>query len=380
MAYDVSQIIPINTYISAAGISSANFSLATLFAKTSELPVGFTVDTKRTYSSLKALSADFADTTETYKAAQKWFASTPAVYSLVVWATNGTDATITATLNKARNIFWWYWSFFTKDVYADLAKVELISAWADANDSAFMNCQTGTACADIRDENETGDIATVLTSAGYRHTFTATHATDPYAGIALCKHFARVDYSVANSTITGEFKKSPGVTAEDLTDSEYAAMTADTKKAMFYTVTELQGSTDQGRWINTWSHSTYGEWMDDVINLDVFVNALKVALYNVLAKSTTKVPQTPVGQALLIGAARHVCETYISNGYLGPRNYTDPDDGVDKYTVGYEILTKPEDILDLSDSDRTARKAVTLRVRVFRAGAIHEAPVDVTVY
>ena len=92
-------------------------------------------------------------------------------------------------------------------------------------------------------------------------------------------------------------------------------MTADTKKAMFYTVAELQGSTDQGRWINTWSHSTYGEWMDDVVNLDVFVNALKVALYNVLAKSTTKVPQTPVGQALLIGAARHVCETYIANGY-----------------------------------------------------------------
>lgn len=380
MAYDVSQIIPINTYISAAGISSANFSLATLFAANSELPVGFTVDTKRTYSSLAALSVDFADTTETYKAAQKWFASTPAVYSLIVWATNGTDATITATLNKARNVYWWYWSFFTKDVYADLADVALIDAWCEANASAFVNCQTGTACTAIRDENETTDIATVLTTTGNRHTFTATHATDPYAGIALCKHFARVDYSVANSTITGEFKKSPGVAAEDLTDSEYAAMTADTKKAMFYTVAELQGSTDQGRWINTWSHSTYGEWMDDVVNLDVFVNALKVALYNVLAKSTSKVPQTPVGQALLIGAARSVCETYISNGYLGPRNYTDPDDGVDKYTVGYEILTKPEEILNLSDSDRTARKAVTLRVRVFRAGAIHEAPVDVTVY
>jgi len=380
MAYSVNQIIPINTYISAAGIASANFSLATLFAPESELPVGFDVDTRRTYSTLAALSTDFADTTETYKAASKWFTSTPAVYSLIVWGTNSLDATITATLNKARNIFWWYWSFFTKDVYADVAQVALIDAWCEANGSAFVNCQTSTLCAAIRDENVTTDIATVLTSTGNRHTFTATHATDPYAGIALCKHFARVDYTVANSTITGEFKKSPGVTAEDLTDSEYAAMTQDTKKAMFYTVTELQGSTDQGRWINTWSHSTYGEWMDDVVNLDVFVNALKVSLYNVLAKSTTKVPQTPVGQALLIGAARGICEQYISNGYLGPRNYTDPDDGLDKYTVGYEILTKPEEILDLSDSDRTARKAVTLRIRVFRAGAIHEAPVDVTVY
>jgi len=260
MAYDVSQIIPINTYISSAGIASANFASAVLFAPEAELPVGFDVDTKKTYSTLNALSSDFADTTETYKAASKWFTSTPAVYSLIVWGKADADATITATLNKARNIFWWYWSFFTKDVYADLAKVELISAWADANDSAFMNCQTGVACTDIRDENETTDIATVLTTTGNRHTFTATHATDPYAGIALCKHFARVDYSVANSTITGEFKKSPGVAAEDLTDSEYAAMTADTKKAMFYTVAELQGSTDQGRWINTWSPPMASGW------------------------------------------------------------------------------------------------------------------------
>ena len=105
------------------------------------ITVGFDVDTKKTYSTLNALSSDFADTTETYKAASKWFTSTPAVYSLIVWGTNSLDATITATLNKARNIFWWYWSFFTKDVYADVAQVALIDAWCEANGSAFVNCQ-----------------------------------------------------------------------------------------------------------------------------------------------------------------------------------------------------------------------------------------------
>ena len=189
-----------------------------------------------------------------------------------------------------------------------------------------------------------------------------------------------MNYSAANSTITGEFKKSPGVAAEDLTDTAYDAMRLDTKKCAFYSLVELQGSNDVGRWLNTWSHSSYGEWMDDVVNLDAFVNALKVALYNTAAGQVTKLAQTPVGQAVLIGAARAVCEQYITNNYLGPRNYTDPDDGLEKYTVGYEILTKPEDILDLSDADRDARKSAAIRIRIFRAGAIHQAPVDVDVY
>lgn len=380
MAYDVSQIIPITARIVPNGIATANFAEALMFAPQTELPVGFLPDTYRTYTTLTALSVDFPDTTETYKAMVRWLGGTPATRKVKVWGAATADTTITATLNKARNVLWWYWSFFTKDVYADATKVGLIAAWHDTAESFFMNCQTGTSATAIRVPATTTDISTVLTTSGYRHATTVAHATDPYAGIALCKHFAAVNYSAANSTITGEFKKSPGVAAEDLTDTAYDAMKLDTKKCAFYSLVELQGSNDVGRWLNTWSHSSYGEWMDDVVNLDAFVNGLKVALYNAAAGQVTKLAQTPVGQAVLIGAARGICEQYITNNYLGPRNYTDPDDGLEKYTVGYEILTKPEDILDLSDADRDARKSAAIRIRIFRAGAIHSVPVDIDVY
>ena len=380
MAYDVSQIIPITARIVPNGIATANFAEALMFAPQTELPVGFLPDTYRTYTSLTALSVDFPDTTETYKAMARWLGGTPATRKVKVWGAATADATITATLNKARNVLWWYWSFFTADVYADATKVGLIAAWHDTADAYFMNCQTGTSATAIRVPATTTDISTVLTTSGYRHATTVAHATDPYAGIALCKHFAAVNYSAANSTITGEFKKSPGVASEDLTDTAYDAMRLDTKKCAFYSLVELQGSNDVGRWLNTWSHSSYGEWMDDVVNLDAFVNGLKVALYNAAAGQVTKLAQTPVGQAVLIGAARGICEQYITNNYLGPRNYTDPDDGLEKYTVGYEIMTKPEDILYLSDADRDARKSAAIRIRIFRAGAIHQVPVDVDVY
>ena len=380
MAYDIDNIVPINVSISPQGLGFANFGSATLFAPESELPVGFAVDTRRVYTSLTDLAVDFADTTETYKAARYWLGGTPRMNSLSVWATADADLTWPATLNKARNEFWWFFSFFTAAVYASKTDAEAIAGWCNDNSSWFQNCQTGPSAIEIRDPAETADIATALTTSGYRFAGTMAHATDPYAGIKLCVPFAKVNYSAVNSTITGEGKVLSGVAGEDLTGTAYAAMRLPTKKCQFYTRVENKGSVDAGRVINSWSHSSFGEYMDDVINLEAFVNGLGVTLYNTVFNQPTKLGQDPVGQSVLIGAAKSVCEQYIANGYLGPRNYIDPDDGITKFTAGYEILTQPEDILNLTDPDRDARKSAPLRVRIFRKGAIHQAPVDVAVY
>ena len=380
MSYDISNIVPINLRISPQGLGYANFGSATLFAPESELPVGFDVDTRRVYTSLSDLSVDFASTTETYKAASKWLGGTPSMSSLIVWATDSTDADWPTTLNKARNEFWWFFTFVTADVYASVADATTIASWANDNESFFMNCQTGVNATAIRDINDDTDIATVFTTNGYRYAATMAHATDAYAGISLCKLFAKVNYSATNSTITGEGKVLSGVAGEDLTGTAYAAMKLPTKKCQFYTQVENKGSVDAGRVINSWSHSSFGEYMDDVINLSAFINGIGVELYNAVFNQPTKLGQTPAGQSVLIGTAKAFCELYIANGYLGPRNYIDPDDGLEKFTVGYEILTKPEDILNLTDPDRDARKSAPLRIRLFRAGAIHVAPVDIDVY
>lgn len=380
MSYPATNIIRINARISPAGLGNANFASAMLFAPQTELPVGFAADSYRTYFTLPALALDFADTTATYKAAQRWLGGTPATRELKVYGAATADGTRVATLNKARNQLWWYWTMWTAPILAVKADVLAIAQWCEDNTSMFINSQTGTAATDIRNPALTTDIASALTTAGFRHVYTAAHASDPYAGSALAKHFAAVNYSADRSTITGEFKKSPGVTAENLTGTAYTAMQSGTKKATFYTVIDNQGSTDSGRWLNTLTHSTYGEFIDDVVNLDAYVNGLRTALFNAVANQATKLIQTPVGQAVLIGTARTFSQGYIGNGYLGPRNYIDPDDGIEKYTIGFEILTKPEDILDLSDADRNARESAPLRIRLFRAGAIHIVDVDLDVY
>lgn len=380
MSFNIDSIIPINVDIAPQGLGFANFGSATLFAPEDELPSGFAVDTRRVYTSLTALSVDFSDTTETYKAARYWLSGTPRMPSLTVWGTADADTTWTATLNKARNQFWWFFTFVTADVYAALDDAEEIAQWCNDNRSWFENCQTGTSATAIRNPATTTDIASELTTQGLRFAGTMAHATDPYAGIKLCVLFGKVNYGATNSTITGEGKVLSGVAGESLTGTAYAAMQLPTKKCQFYTQVENRGSVDAGRVINSWSHSSYGEYMDDVINLEAFVNGIGVTLYNAVFNQPTKLGQDPVGQSVLIGEAKAFCEQYIANGYLGPRNYIDPDDGLTKFTVGYEILTQPEDILNLSTPDRAARKSAPLRIRIFRRGAIHSVPVDISVY
>lgn len=379
MSYPASKIIRVNTRISPPGLSTANFGSAMLIVPKTDA-TSLLGDAYKTYFDVQGVATDFAETTEAYKAASAWLGGTPTVSSLMIWVRDPDDASWADTLNKIRNKVWWYWTFVTSATYEQAEDVKQIAAWCETNSSMFINCQTGAAATSIRDELEDSDIASELTKLGYRHCYTAAHATDAYSGIYLAKHFARVNYSAEKSTITGEYKKSPGLAAETLEATAYAAMTQDTKKVTFYSVVDLQGSNDMGRWLNTWTHSTYGEWIDDVVNLDAFINAIQVGIYNMIANQTTKLLQTTTGQAMVIAAARAVCEQYISNGFLGERNYTDPDDAQEKYTRGFEILTRPEDILSLSTSDRANRKCAPVRIRVFRAGAIHTADVDIDVY
>lgn len=381
MSLNVSQIIKINTRITPAGLGTANFAEAMLFVPKSDGTKGSLQENQYyVYTSITEVAEAFAPETEAYKACSAWLGGIPSINKVMVWVRDPLDSSWADTLNKAREKVWWYWTFLTKVAYEQADEVKQVADWCEKNSSMFVNCQTGAGAESIRDNTESDDIASELTKAGYRHCFTACHATDAYSGFYLAKHFAKVNYSATKSTITGEYKKSSGLVAEDLTATENNTMMLPTKKAPFYSTVEGSGSVDMGRWINTVTHSTYGEYIDDVVNLDAFVNSLEVALYNMVANQTTKLPQDTTGQAMLIKTAENVCMQFIDNGYLGERTFTDPDDAQEKYVNGYQMLSKAEDILTISDADRNARKSAPIRVRIFRAGAIHTVAIDVDVF
>lgn len=381
MSLDIGEIISLTTNISSAGLGTANFGSAMYFCLESEKPAGETVDTYKTYNKASFVEA-FASTTEAYECVvNHWFTSAPSGPSTIkVWFVDSTDADWTTTLNKARNKVWWFISMFDKTTYADVATaVPEIALWCLANESYFPNCQTATECAKIRDENDDTDVASVLDATGNRYAHTIAHATDPYAGIALMKWLARVNYSGTDTCITVNLKTTQGVASEDLDASEYAAMNA--KNVTYYTTVDSKGEEDAGNWIGNPTHSSFGEFSDDIFNVAAISNAVQVYAYNFLRGQTSKAPQTTKGQAGLLGEVGQAGPQFFNNGYLGERQYTDPDDAQTKYTAtGFVMLSKPEDILNLLSVDRAARKSAQIRYRLYPAGAIQAVEIEQTIY
>lgn len=378
---DINKIIPIVVRISPKGLQTSNYGKLMLVCQTTDpkSASGLGAYDYRDYSSLPELANDFDETSETYKAAKAWFGITPQPLSITVGVRDQINDSPEESLNKLKNKTWFYWLAFTKELYSDTQGVKDSATWATANTAFFINCQTA---ADIPEQSVTNDIASELNNIGPRRCFTeynnGSEGSDAYAGIATAALFARVNFSTPDSTITAEYKVKSGITSMNLdTDKENALLN---KNVVFYTDITAGESTDKGNLKNSITHSSYGEWIDDVFNLDGFVNYLQVELQKTLRGAISKIGQTPKGQKRLIGKAIRVCELFIDNGYLGARSYQNPDTGIDEVTRGYEMLTTPEDILNITDDDRDKRKMAPIRIRLFRAGAAHIVDVTVDVY
>lgn len=374
MAYPAESIINIDTLISSAGLGTANFGAGMVFADfDSSSDAGFVEGSYRDYGSLAAVIEDFAEASDPYKAASAWFSALPKPKSLRIYLRVEAHTAVQSMSDAINKGIWFVWYEFETSIRSTPADV---LALAVAGDAAGKFWAYTTNDATVRDPALATDIVSLAVAQGSRRMFLLSHATAPYAGFELAAVFSRVNFDAANSTITGEFKKLPGITAENLTQTAYGAMK--TKGAVFYTVVETGGQQDAGRVINSKTTSAFGEYIDDVFNLDAFVNYLTVALYNALAKVPTKLRQTPAGQQVLIDAAAQIGEKFIDNGYLGERLYPSEETGEPALSRGYEILTVATDILTISDAERSDRKAAPIVMRVFRAGAIHS--VDVNVY
>ncbi|EPM0509731.1 DUF3383 family protein [Pseudomonas alloputida] len=372
MPYPAENIINIVTSIRAAGLGTANFGAGMVFADfDSSSDDTFAEGSYRDYGSASAVAANFNIASDPYLASLAWFSSVPKPRNLRIYLRQENDSPVESLNDAINKRIWFYWYEFETTIRANDADVLALIAAGDAAGKFYAGTTNQSA---VRDPSLITDIVSKAKLQGSRRAHILSHATAPYAGFELGAIFSRVNFNAANSTITGEFKKLPGITAEDLTETEYAAMKQ--KGAPFYTVVETGGQEDNGRVINSKSTSSYGEFIDAVFNLDGFTNALLVNVYNGLT-GAKKLGQVPAGQQVLIDRAAQIGERFIGNGYLGPRTYTDEETGEEVLSTGYEILSSAEDILNLTDAERAERFSAPIIMRVFPAGAIHA--VDITV-
>lgn len=385
MSYSVDNIIKLNLILTPAGLGFANFSSVFIFARDTEgsLDEYFATDTYRDYTSLSEVAEDFDTTTEAYRMASRWFANVPKPPKATIWLWNDVTDSAEDVANKADNEAWRFWYFFDSTVFQDVPATLSLATWADANEHMIPVVSSDAAIVDPQDDT---DIMSQLQGAGNRFVFGSYRSVDVvtsdpsqiYAGMQLAAAFNKFNPEGFRTAITGEYQVLPGVAGDDLTTTEYGALVD--KNTTFFSPVELKGSVDNSRVINSKSMSSFGEFIDDVVNLAVLENRMQVNAYDYITGTGTKRPLTPRGYAGLLDALSRTCKQFYDNGVLGQSDYVDPSDGETKVAkYGYVVFGNPEDVFDLSSAEELARQFPETSILAILARAGHTASITVNV-
>jgi len=199
------------------------------------------------------------------------------------------------------------------------------------------------------------------------------------AAAALCGRMMSVNFSGSNTTATIHGKSLVGV-VQDTGISSAILATCGTLGVQTYI--SVGGG---GQYIGkVFAAARGGLFPDSIYNQDWLVFALQVAGFNALATTSTKLPQTEQGMAVLRGAYLAVLQQARINAYSAPGvwNSSDvfgnPDDlRRNILNVGYYIYSAP--VNAQSQADRVARKAPLIQIALKESGAIHSSAVIVYV-
>ena len=189
-----------------------------------------------------------------------------------------------------------------------------------------------------------------------------------FAAAYLSRGFA-VNYSGSNTTLTMNLKTLNGIVA-DTQISETILEQA--RSAGIDCYPSIEGLAK----VQSFKHGNM--YFDQVTNLIWFVNTIQREVFNVLATTGTKVPQTEPGLEFIRNAIRAVCNQAVVNGYIAPGTWNSSDtfgDYEDFFRnieeFGYYEYHQP--VSEQSQSERELRQAPVWQIAAKESGAVHSA-------
>lgn len=252
----------------------------------------------------------------------------------------------------------------------DMADSEMIEA---SDTVQAMDCILLLPSNDYTDMEEGGLFATIINKGNYKTKCLLYTISKEKAYIMAAAYAGRgfaTNYSAQNSCITMNLKDLATIEA-DTGISQTLYNKAKTLGVDLYT--DIEGLP------KVISNSgLVGEYFDQLINRLWFTQTVKVEVFNTLAGTNSKIPQTEAGMNSLKNAVRGVCERAVNNGFLAPGKWNSADKfgNIEDFVRniadnGYYIYSSP--IADQSQTEREARKAPVMQVAGKEAGAIHSA-------
>lgn len=236
----------------------------------------------------------------------------------------------------------WYGLVITSRVSQD---VQDVAAWVEANRKIFG---TASADTDILDDAETGDIAYILSQAGYARTFVMYHKDAATVYPEAAWFGRRFPYSPGSGTWA--FKTLAGIEASPVTTDQ--RVNAFEKKANTY---ERRG----GALITMKGQMASGEFIDVMRGLDWLESIIQEYVFSRLV-NLPKIPYTDIGVATIEAEVRRALDLAVAQGVLA----NSPE-----YSVDVPLVA------DVSANDKANRNLPDVNFTATLAGAIHQVTV-----
>lgn len=291
--------------------------------------------------------------------------------------TNGTASTgetlLEATVRTADEVQ--YFPFFTNLAMEDNYILETATA-TQALPKMYM--QEIASLVDVATTPTLG-IAWQIADANLNKTRVLGNLSSPSLAqkfkVAYTGRMFSVDFTGNNTALTANLKQLSGIPS-DTVINDSILQTLINAGVDSYPNTAGQG------FVNAQGNAN--DYFDNQYNAGWFENTLQVNLFNVLATTSTKIPQTQQGMTILRNAIIQTCEQAVSNGVAGTGNTWNGETfGVVPLFLssisnnGYYIYQIP--ISQQSQADRAARKAPLFQVALKLAGAVHSVDVIVII-
>lgn len=375
---DISNVV--NVVVSASEPGLGNYNVNAFLYLASESPIETWDTAYRVYRNAQDVALDFGSEATVTKNAEMMFAQNYNFLSgdgyliiapLIEVDVEGTmtPETLSEALTRISALI--YFGGWATDRAIDSAEVT-----AAAEKTESMDCIYFLEANDASVMEDDGLFDT-LSGMNLDHTKLLYHgdSSDLSFLSAYASRAMSVNFSAQNSTITTNLKTLKGISADSTVDQTLY----NTMKSM-----GVDGYVDYGGVAKIVSNANGNDnYFDDVYNRLWFKQAMKVAIFNALANTNTKIPQTEEGMDYLKKSARQVCQLAVYNRFLAPGQWNgefpfgnpqDFDRNISDF--GYYVYSLP--ITQQSQTERLERKAPVIQIAGKQAGAVHSASIIVT--
>lgn len=372
MAIEITEFADVSISVSPVGVSSGNFGILGFLAvdAVGQALAGqeiLVAERTRAYTSLASVGLDWESDSEAYLAAVAFYSQTPTPRDFVVlvqYLGETTVEALTASVAKGTEFVGLVLSKSLRDVTTGVGDTTVeVGQWAEAAKKIFMNTTND---ANTLLSAQTGDVASLLQAeTGLRFTHTCySSVVAQYPSAAVFGRAASVNFASSGSTITLNLKQLSGVTAQDLTPAEFAAMRAKHCSAVVVIGSSVNAFVDSRMASGSWLDTTHGlMWLESRIEADLF---------NLIYTSGTKVPFSQVGINTTVGVLERALQAAVRNGLCGAGFLADGTFLPEGYSVSSVALA------DVPAGDLGARTYKGLSFVLKGVGALHEVEVSGT--